>query len=148
MIMNAYLVRKCSYTPAQRLRTTMVLDSQRMGDERDWVLVGFFVTCSSSAEKRFIRPAKQDEMGLWTRRLCKIGRLAGTLRLQLTDISNSGTKDAHAPLICRAFAGHFQTRLAARVALNKRRICGPTLSINDVSCGGMAVRVSSLHGAL
>ena len=44
----------------------MVLDGQRMGDERDWVLVGFFVTCSSSAEKRFIRPAKQDEMGLWT----------------------------------------------------------------------------------
>ena len=43
----------------------MVLDGQRMGDERDWVLVGFFVTCSSSAEKRFIRPAKQDEMGLW-----------------------------------------------------------------------------------
>ena len=42
----------------------MVLDGQRMGDERDWVLVGFFVTCSSSAEKRFIRPAKQDEMGL------------------------------------------------------------------------------------
>ena len=40
----------------------MVLDGQRMGDERDWVLVGFFVTCSSSAEKRFIRPAKQDEM--------------------------------------------------------------------------------------
>ena len=44
----------------------MVLDGQRMGDERDWVLVGFFVTCSSSAEKRFIRPAKQDEMGLWS----------------------------------------------------------------------------------
>ena len=65
MIMNAYLVRKYSYTPAQRRRTTMVLDGQRMGDERDWVLVGFFVTCSSSAEKRFIRPAKQDEMGLW-----------------------------------------------------------------------------------
>ena len=43
----------------------MVLDGQRMGDERDWVLVGFFVTCSSSAEKRFIGPAKQDEMGLW-----------------------------------------------------------------------------------
>ena len=43
----------------------MVLDGQRMGDERDWVLVGFFVTCSSSAEKRFIRQAKQDEMGLW-----------------------------------------------------------------------------------
>ena len=64
MIMNAYLVRKYSYTPAQRRRTTMVLDGQRMGDERDWVLVGFFVTCSSSAEKRFIRPAKQDEMGL------------------------------------------------------------------------------------
>ena len=42
----------------------MVLDGQRVGDERDWVLVGFFVTCSSSAEKRFIRPAKQDEMGL------------------------------------------------------------------------------------
>lgn len=42
----------------------MVLDGQRMSDERDWVLVGFFVTCSSSAEKRFIRPAKQDEMGL------------------------------------------------------------------------------------
>ena len=67
MIMNAYLVRKYSYTPAQRRRTTMVLDGQRMGDERDWVLVGFFVTCSSSAEKRFIRPAKQDEMGLWAR---------------------------------------------------------------------------------
>ena len=65
MIMNAYLVQKYSYTPAQRRRTTMVLDGQRMGDERDWVLVGFFVTCSSSAEKRFIRPAKQDEMGLW-----------------------------------------------------------------------------------
>ena len=65
--MNAYLVRKYSYTPAQRRRTTMVLDGQRMGDERDWVLVGFFVTCSSSAEKRFIRPAKQDEMGL-----CKV----------------------------------------------------------------------------
>ena len=64
MIMNAHLVRKYSYTPAQRRRTTMVLDGQRMGDERDWVLVGFFVTCSSSAEKRFIRPAKQDEMGL------------------------------------------------------------------------------------
>ena len=64
MIMNAYLVRKYSYTPAQRRRTTMVLDRQRMGDERDWVLVGFFVTCSSSAEKRFIRLAKQDEMGL------------------------------------------------------------------------------------
>ena len=32
----------------------MVLDGQRMGDERDWVLVGFFVTCSSSAEKRFM----------------------------------------------------------------------------------------------
>ena len=63
--MNAYLVRKYSYTPAQRRRTTMVLDGQRMGDERDWVLVGFFVTCSSSAQKRFIRPAKQDEMGLW-----------------------------------------------------------------------------------
>ena len=46
----------------------MVLDGQRMGDERDWVLVGFFVTCSSSAEKRFIRPAKQDEMGLCTDR--------------------------------------------------------------------------------
>ena len=58
--MNAYLVRKYSYTPAQRRRTTMVLDGQRVGDERDWVLVGFFVTCSSSAEKRFIRPAKQD----------------------------------------------------------------------------------------
>ena len=42
----------------------MVLDGQRVGDARDWVLVGFFVTCSSSAEKRFIRPAKQDEMGL------------------------------------------------------------------------------------
>ena len=42
----------------------MELDGQRMGDERDWVLVGFFVKCSSSAEKRFIRPAKQDEMGL------------------------------------------------------------------------------------
>ena len=68
MIMNAYLVRKYSYTPAQRRRTTMVLDGQRMGDERDWVLVGFFVTCSSSAEKRFIRPAKQDEMGLWRER--------------------------------------------------------------------------------
>ena len=64
MIMNAYLVRKYSYAPAQRRRTTMVLDGQRMGDERDWVLVGFFVTCSSSAEKRFIRLAKQDEMGL------------------------------------------------------------------------------------
>ena len=66
--MNAYLVRKYSYAPAQRRRTTMVLDGQRMGDERDWVLVGFFVTCSSSAEKRFIRPAKQDEMGLWHHR--------------------------------------------------------------------------------
>ena len=65
MTMNACLVRKHGYTPAQRRRTTMVLDGQRMGDERDWVLVGFFVTCSSSAEKRFIRPAKQDEMGLW-----------------------------------------------------------------------------------
>ena len=65
MIMNACLVRKYSYAPAQRRRTTMVLDGQRMGDVRDWVLVGFFVTCSSSAEKRFIRPAKQDEMGLW-----------------------------------------------------------------------------------
>ena len=50
--MNAYLVRKYSYTPAQRRRTTMVLDGQRMGDERDWVLVGFFVTCSSSADRR------------------------------------------------------------------------------------------------
>ena len=67
--MNAYLVRKYSYTPAQRRRTTMVLDGQRMGDERDWVLVGFFVTCSSSAEKRFIRPAKQDEMGLCAMKL-------------------------------------------------------------------------------
>ena len=65
MMMNACLVRKHSCAPAQRRRTTMVLDGQRtMGDERDWVLVGFFVTCSSSAEKRFIRPAKQDEMGL------------------------------------------------------------------------------------
>ena len=52
----------------------MVLDGQRMGDERDWVLVGFFVTCSSSAEKRFIRLAKQDEMGLWdTCTKCMIG---------------------------------------------------------------------------
>ena len=51
----------------------MVLDGQRMGDERDWVLVGFFVTCSSSAEKRFIRPAKQDEMGLCE--LCQNSRL-------------------------------------------------------------------------
>ena len=68
MILNVYLVRKYSYAPAQRRRTTMVLDGQRMSDERDWVLVGFFVTCSSSAEKRFIRPAKQDEMGLWARK--------------------------------------------------------------------------------
>ena len=72
MIMNAYLVRKYSHTPAQRRRTTMVLDGQRMGDERDWVLVGFFVTCSSSAEKRFIRPAKQDEMGLCAPRPLRI----------------------------------------------------------------------------
>ena len=59
----------------------MVLDGQRMGDERDWVLVGFFVTCSSSAEKRFIRPAKQDEMGLCIgdhdRLLLSAGRLCG-----------------------------------------------------------------------
>ena len=50
----------------------MVLDGQRVGDERDWVLVGFFVTCSSSAEKRFIRQAKQDEMVGLCRGLCAL----------------------------------------------------------------------------
>ena len=61
----------------------MVLDGQRMGDERDWVLVGFFVTCSSSAEKRFIRPAKQDEMGLWQEEQVAISSQSGKDCLEL-----------------------------------------------------------------
>ena len=67
----------------------MVLDGQRMGDERDWVLVGFFVTCSSSAEKRFIRPAKQDEMGLWAARQSS-DESRGTLTGDATNRLNGG----------------------------------------------------------
>ena len=92
MIMNAYLVQKYSYTPAQRRRTTMVLDGQRVGDERDWVLVGFFVTCSSSAEKRFIRPAKQDEMGLWDSRLViRVENMVTMSSLDVFEVDLNGT---------------------------------------------------------